>query len=71
MHLKKVVKIGNKFFIRHFVIIDAIDGSEIYYEELKGIKKGDVMSDFWRGVLYVIGIGILGYFGMLFYFMSI
>ena len=34
MHLKKVIKKGNKFFIEHFVIVDAIDGSDTYYERL-------------------------------------
>lgn len=29
------------------------------------------MSDFWKGVLVVVIIGVLGYFGMLFYFMSL
>jgi len=39
VHLKRVVRRDGKLFIKHFVIIDAIDGSKTYYEELKGIKK--------------------------------
>jgi len=27
MHLKKVIKKENKFFIEHYIIVDAIDGS--------------------------------------------
>ena len=34
MHLKTIIKKDNKIFIEHFVIIDAIDGSDTYYEEL-------------------------------------
>jgi len=34
MHLKKIVKRGNKFFIENYVIRDAIDPSETYYEKL-------------------------------------
>ena len=34
MHLKTIIKKDNKIFIRHFVIVDAIDGSDTYYEEL-------------------------------------
>ena len=34
MHLKKITKKGNKFFIEHYVIIDAIDGSNEYCEKL-------------------------------------
>ena len=29
------------------------------------------MKDFWKGILVAVIIGILGYFGMLFYFMSL
>lgn len=34
MHLKKVIKKDNKFFIEHFETVDAIDGSDTYYEKL-------------------------------------
>ena len=34
MHLKKVVKKGNKHFIEHYIIVDAIDGATTTYEEL-------------------------------------
>lgn len=34
MHLKKVVEKEGKFFIEHYVIVDAIDGSDTYYEKL-------------------------------------
>lgn len=34
MHLKKVIKKDDNFFIEHYVIVDAIDGSDTYYEEL-------------------------------------
>jgi len=34
MHLKKVIKKENKFFIEHYIIVDAIDGSTTTYEEL-------------------------------------
>jgi hypothetical protein len=34
MHLKKVVKKEGKFFIENYVIVDAIDGSDTYYEGL-------------------------------------
>ena len=29
------------------------------------------MEDFWKDILVAVVIGILGYFGMLFYFMSL
>lgn len=34
MHLKTIIKKDNKIFIEHYVIVDAIDGSNTYYEEL-------------------------------------
>lgn len=34
MHIKKVVKKDNKYFIEHYVIIDAIDSANTYYERL-------------------------------------
>ncbi len=34
MHLRKIIKKENKFFIEHYVIIDAIDGSTTTYERL-------------------------------------
>lgn len=34
MHLKKVIKKENKFFIEHYIIVDAIDNSNEYCEEL-------------------------------------
>jgi hypothetical protein len=34
MHLKKVVKKEGKFFIEHYIIVDAVDGSDTYYEGL-------------------------------------
>ncbi len=29
------------------------------------------MSDFWKGILVMVVIGVLVYFGMLFYFMGL
>ena len=46
MHLKKMIKKKGKFFISHFVIADAIDGSYEYLERL-------TIENFWR-YLYVI-----------------
>jgi len=34
MHLKKLITKEGKFFIRHYEIADAIDGSNTRYEEL-------------------------------------
>jgi len=34
MHLKTIIKKNNKIYIEHYVIVDAIDGSNTYYEEL-------------------------------------
>ena len=34
MHLKTIIKKGNKIFIEHYEIVDATDGSNTYYEEL-------------------------------------
>ena len=34
MHLKKLVKKNHFWYIEHYVIIDAIDGSDKYLEEL-------------------------------------
>lgn len=39
--------------------------------EKKGYKKEYIMSDFWKGILIAVIIVVLGYFGMLFYFMSL
>lgn len=34
MHLKRLVRKENKIYIEHYIIVDAIDGSNTYYEEL-------------------------------------
>ena len=34
MHLKKLVKKNHFWYIEHYVIVDAIDGSDKYLEEL-------------------------------------
>jgi len=34
MHLKKLIKKEGKYFIEHYVIVDAIDGTTICYEIL-------------------------------------
>ena len=41
MHLKKVVKREGGLFIEHFVIVDAIDGADTYYEKL-------TLSNCWK-----------------------
>jgi len=41
MHLKKLIKEDNNFFIEHYVIVDAIDGSNTYYEKL-------TIKNLWR-----------------------
>jgi len=47
MHLKKLIKKDNKFFIEHYVIIDAIDGSNTYYEELN-------LRNFWKYLFEIV-----------------
>ena len=41
MHLKKMVKEKGKFFISHYVIVDAMDGSYEYLERL-------TIENFWK-----------------------
>jgi len=41
MHLKQIVKKNHFWYIEHFVIVDAIDGSDEYYEEL-------TIKNFWK-----------------------
>ena len=48
MHLKRVVKKGNKFFVSHFVIVDAIDGSYEYLEKLN-------IKNCWRYLHEIMG----------------
>ena len=47
-HLKRLIRKDNKIYIEHFVIIDAIDGSETYYEELN-------IKNCWKYLSLMIG----------------
>ena len=43
MHLKRLMEKEGKFYIRHYVSVDAIDSPDIYYEEL---NKGNCRKYF-------------------------
>lgn len=47
MHLKKLVKKNHFWYIKHFMIIDAIDGVDTYYEEL-------TIKNFWKYIPEII-----------------
>jgi len=51
MHLKKVIKKENKFFIEHYIIVDAINGSTTTYEEL---YVGNYMKYFPQIICYLL-----------------
>ena len=51
MHLKKIIEKDNKFFIEHFEIVDAIDGSNTRYEEL---HVGNYMKYFPQIIHYLL-----------------
>ena len=47
MHLKKLIKKNHFWYIEHYVIADAIDGSDTYYEELN-------IKNFWKYIPEII-----------------
>ena len=55
MHTKKIKKIKGKYFIEHFVIVDAIDGADEYLERL-------TILNFWKYIheifCYIVFYGV-------------